>query len=172
VFPVLANELMSYLSVSGNRDPVQFVGENLVVSLPEDQFEPTVRVSQPTEGERSELPLQAVSLAGKLVAEIPNVPRSGLYYVFLQPREGAVERRDHAFNVVAAGEGDLTLTRREELAAQFADFNVQLHDASDMNVHEDRLAGIQLSESLLGALVALLLAEQALAYAASYHPKS
>jgi hypothetical protein len=38
-----------------------------------------------------------------------------------------------------------------------------------MVVDGEQLAGFQMSEALLVALVALLLAEQALAYSASYH---
>jgi hypothetical protein len=171
-FPVLANELMNHLSAGTNRDPVARVGESLVISAPEEEFEPSFRVTLPADGgDRPELPIDATAKAGQLVGEIPRVEKSGVYHVQLQSREGNVQRRDFAFNVIAEGEGDLALARREGLAAQFAELGVQLHNASDMTVNGDRLAGAQLSESFLGALVALLLAEQALAYSASYHRK-
>jgi hypothetical protein len=171
-FPVLANELMNYLAASSSHDPVLKVGENLIVSVPAAEFESDFRVALPTEGDdRPELPIEATQKAGQLIGEIPRVEKSGVYHVQLQSQEGNVERRDFAFNVVAEGEGDLTLARRERLATQFADLDVYFHEASDMSVHEERLAGRQLSESLFGGLIMLLLAEQALAYSASYHRK-
>jgi hypothetical protein len=171
-FPVLANELMNYLAHGSSRDPVYRVGEDLAVSVPEIEFEPRFRVILPGDGsERAELPIDATVKDGQLIGEIPQVEKSGVYHVQLQSVEGNVQRRDFAFNVVAEGEGDLALMRREELSIHFADLDVQLHDVSDMTVNEDRLAGIQLSESMLAALIALLIAEQALAYSASYHRK-
>jgi hypothetical protein len=113
--------------------------------------------------------LDATSAAGQLTATLPEVATGGVYHALLQSRAGGVERRDYAFNVVAEGEGDLELIGREELTSQFAGLMLELHDASDMVVDDERLAGYQMGEALLGALVALLLTEQALAYSASYH---
>ena len=172
-FPVLANELMNYLAAGSNTDALYHVGEDLIVVAPEADYEPAVRIVMPGESaERPELQLDATSKGGQLVATLPEVAISGVYHAHLQSRAGGVERRDFAFNVVAEGEGDLELVRREQLTSQLAGLNVQLHDASDMAVDDEHLAGYQVSESLLGVLVALLLTEQVLAYSASYHMKA
>jgi hypothetical protein len=171
-FPVLANELMNYLSAGTNQDPIYKVGDDLVVRAPEGEFEPSFRITLPGENEeRAELVVEATVKSGQLFGEIPHVEKSGVYHVQLQSREGNVQRRDFAFNVVAEGEGDLAITRRDALATQFAGLHVQMHDASDMTVNDDQLAGVQLSETFFGVLIVLLLAEQGLAYSASYHRK-
>ena len=46
----------------------------------------------------------------------------------------------------------------------------EYHDASAIEYSPQQLAGFNLSTSLLVALIVILLAEQALAYACSYHP--
>jgi hypothetical protein len=169
-FPVLANEMLNYLAARSGSDELHHVGEDLVVAAPEAEFEPAVRVVLPGEGDaRPELELDATPAAGQLTATLPAVPTSGVYHAQWQARAGGVERHDYAFNVVTEGEGDLALVGREELASQFADLKLELHDATDMVVDDQRLAGYQMGEALLGALVALLLTEQALAYSASYH---
>jgi hypothetical protein len=46
-----------------------------------------------------------------------------------------------------------------------------MHDAADMALDSQQLAGFQMGDALLGGLVLMLLAEQLLAYLASYHIK-
>jgi hypothetical protein len=169
-FPVLANEMLNYLAAGGNSDSLFHVGDELVIAAPEAEFEPDFRIDVPGDGTtRAEVPLDATSSAGRLVATLEDTSASGVYHAQLQSRTGGVERRDYAVNIVAQGEGDLEIVRREQLANQLAGPKIQIHDASDMVVDGEQLAGFQISEALLAALVALLLAEQALAYSASYH---
>jgi hypothetical protein len=171
-FPVLANELLSYLAAKSDRDEAHHVGDNLVVAAPEADYEPTFRVLLPADGPPRPQDLPATSTAGQLVGTLPDVKTSGVYHAQLQSRAGGVERRDYAFNVVTDGEGDLELARREDLSTQFAGMNVQLHDAADMFVGDEHLAGYSMGEALLGLLVVLLISEQALAYSTSYHVRN
>ena len=67
------------------------------------------------------------------------------------------------------GEGDLALDARDELTRQLAGVDYQLHDAADMTLDSQQLAGFQMGDALLGALIVMLLGEQLLAYMASYH---
>ena len=67
-----------------------------------------------------------------------------------------VERRDFAVNV-PNGEGDLALTPATDLTRQLAGVEYQLHDASDMALDSQQLAGFQMGDALLGALVLMLL---------------
>jgi hypothetical protein len=169
-FPVLANELMNYLAVGRDSDELYNVGDDLVVSVPENAFEPNVRVVLPGEGSaRAEWALDATPASGQLVAKLPEIGASGVYHLELTRREGGIERRDLAFNVVAQGEGDLTLVRRDDITRRLAGVQFELHDAADLVVNGQHLAGFQMGDMLLGTMVVLLLAEQLLAYAASFH---
>jgi hypothetical protein len=44
-----------------------------------------------------------------------------------------------------------------------------MHDAADMALDAQQLAGFQMSDALLAGLIVMLLTEQLLAYLASYH---
>jgi hypothetical protein len=167
-FPVLANELVNYLAAGRQDDPLFQVGDDLVVSAKEGTYDPAFRFPLPSEGStRPEQVIDATPGGGLLTAALENVPASGIYEVQLQTTQGA-EQRDFAFNVTVS-EGDLAITPRDRLDAQLAGLKYELHNASAMAVDEQHLAGFQLSDALLGALVAVLLAEQLLAHMASYH---
>ena len=173
VFPVLANELVSYLSAKRNSDPLYKVGDDLVANAAEGTYEPTFRFLLPSEPatngkSRPEVSIDATPAAGQLTARLDDVAASGVYEVQLQPLAGGVERRVLAVNVPAE-EGDLALAERPDLARQLAGVDYQLHDVSDMALGAQQLAGFQMSDALLAALVAMLIVEQLLAYLASYH---
>jgi len=169
VFPVLANELVGYLSANRKSDSVYQIGDDLVVSVPDTQYEPTFRFSMPGPGTTTtSLTIDATSDHGTLTAKLPHLAASGVYEVQLQPHEGAPERRAFAVNV-PVGEGDLQTVEREDLSRQLAGVTYQFHDASDMAIDQQHLAGLQLADALLGTLIVVLLLEQILAYVASFH---
>jgi len=169
VFPVLANELVAYLAAGQPNDAVQLVGDDLVVRVPEEKYDSAFRFFLPGDGgTRPELPIDAVLEDGQWTAKLENVSASGVYEVQLQPREGPPERRAFAFNV-PAGEGDLHVVSRADLVRQLAGVDFQLHDAADMSINQQQLAGLQLGDALLAMLVVMLLLEQVLAYIASFH---
>ncbi len=174
-FPVLANELVSYLAATRQVDPLHQVGDDLVVSVEEGKYEPTMRFVLPDEhsagGARpthAEVPVDAKPSGGRLTAKLPNVAASGVYEVQLQSLQGDLENRDFAVNV-APGEGDLSVEPRTELIEQLAGVDFQLHDAADMALNAQQLAGFQMSDALLATLIVMLVAEQLFAYLASYH---
>lgn len=168
-FPVLANELVSYLSATRQIDPLQQVGDDLVVSIDEEKYEPTARFLLPAEGPtRAEVPVDASPAKGRLTAKLEDVAVSGVYEVQLQPLQGDLEAREYAVNV-APGEGDLALEPATELTRQLAGVDFQMHDAADMALDSQQIAGFQMSDALLVALIVLLVAEQLFAYMASYH---
>ena len=169
VFPVLANELVNYLSATRPHDEVHGIGESLMVSVPEAGYEPTFRFLLPTDGPtKAELPIEATPADGLLTATLPDVAASGIYELQLQPKDGNPERRAYAFNV-PVGEGDLQIVPRSDITQQLAGVNYQFHDASEMTLDEQQLAGLQMSDALLVVLIVLLLVEQLLAYFFSYH---
>jgi aerotolerance regulator-like protein len=169
VFPVLANELIGYLSASRKQDADFQIGDDLVVSVPESDYDPTFRFFVAGPGNvKKELPIEATSDHGQLVAKLPQIATSGIVQVQLQPREGEPERRAYAFNV-PVGEGDLHIISRDDIEHQLAGVNYQLHDAADMAINEQQLAGVQLGDTLLAALIVILIIEQILAYIATFH---
>jgi hypothetical protein len=169
IFPVLANELVAYLAAGKQSDSVQLVGDDLVVRVPESEYDSSFHFLLPGEGgARPEVPVDAALEKGQLTARLENVPASGVYEVQLQRADGPPERRAFAFNV-PVGEGDLHIVPRDDLTRQLAGVEFQFHDADDMSVNQQQLAGLQLGDALLAALVVVLLGEQLLAYVASFH---
>jgi hypothetical protein len=169
IFPVLANELVAYLSAGQHNEFVQLVGDDLVVRVPEAKYDSTFRFLLPGDGgARPEVPVDATPEKDQLTAKLENIAASGIYDVQLQPKEGPPERRVFAFNV-PVGEGDLHVVSREDLTRQLAGVDFQLHDADDMTFNQQQLAGLQLGDALLASLIVLLIVEQVLAYVASFH---
>jgi len=137
--------------------------------VPEEKYDPAFRFFLPSDGAaRPELPIDATVEEGQLTAKLENASVSGIYEVQLQPLEGPPERRAFAFNV-PVGEGDLHIVPRDELVRQLGGANVQMHDAADMSINQQQLAGLQLGDALLATLIVMLLVEQLLAYVASFH---
>jgi hypothetical protein len=168
-FPVLANELVSYLAATRQIDPINRVGEDLVVRVDEGKYEPKFRFLLPADGRsRAEIPVDAATASGKSTAKLEDVAASGIYQVQLQPLEGEVQTREYAVNVVP-GEGDLRIEPSAELTRRLAGVQFELHDAADMTLNDQQLAGFQMGDALLATLVVLLLCEQLFAYMASYH---
>ena len=56
-----------------------------------------------------------------------------------------------------------------DITRQLAGIDYQMHDAKDMALNAQQLAGFQMGDALLVALIVMLLLEQLLAYLASYH---
>jgi hypothetical protein len=172
VFPVLANELVSYLAAGRQNDPIHTVGDDLIVSVDQSKYEPAIRFLLPGDAPtRPELTIDAKSSAGRLVASLDDVATSGIYEAQLQTIQSGVERVNFAVNV-PTGEGDLSIVHRDELSRHLAGVEYQLHDASDMTMDSQQLAGFRMGDALLGFLVAILLIEQVLGYWSSYHVTS
>lgn len=168
-FPVLANELVSYLAATRQVDPLHRVGDDLTVSVEEGKYEPKFRFVLPGDGTtRAEVPVDATPANGRLTAKLDDVALSGVYEVKLQPLQGDLVNRDYAVNVVP-GEGDLAVEPRAELTRQLAGVEFEMHDAADMSLNAQQLAGFQMSDALLVTLIVLLVGEQLIAYMASYH---
>jgi hypothetical protein len=173
----LANELVSYLAATRQIDPLQQVGDDLTVSVDDRKYEPQFRFLLPGEPasagvagarSRSEESVDATHKGDQLVGKLKDLSASGVYEVHLQPLATEIERRFFAVNV-PAGEGDLAVTHREDLTRQLAGVNFQLHDAADMALGNQQLAGFQMGDALLATIVIMLVTEQLLAYFASYH---
>jgi hypothetical protein len=190
-FPVLANELTSYLAAARQVDPLHLVGDDLAISVDEGKYDPHFRFILPAKSTLPksakgnvaaatgsstsirnaalpEVQVDATAAANRLTGKLEHVSTSGIYEARLQPTTGPVEHRMFAVNV-PAGEGDLALTPNTDIARQLAGIDYQTHDAKDMALNAQQLAGFQMGDALLFALIVILLLEQLLAYLASYH---
>ena len=182
-FPVLANELVSYLAISHDADPLLNIGDDLVISAEEGKYEPRFRfvptrqairwrkcrpqiLHQATRrrfrANRESHPLRARSRhrSNSRKPSTDSQARKSLakriYEVQLQPTNGPLERREFAVNV-PTGEGDLALTSPPDLTRQLAGVDYQIHNASDMALDSQQLAGFQMGDALLVGLIVLLL---------------
>jgi len=190
-FPVLANELASYLAATRQSDPLYNIGDDLAVTVDDGKYDPHFRFTLPAKpttttsapGEpagatgtsatgravaRPEQLIDATVSWNHLSAKLEKAPTAGIYQVQLQPINGPIERREFAVNV-PNGEGELAITPNPDITRQLAGIDYQMHDAKDMALNSQQLAGFQMGDALLGGLIILLLVEQLLAYMASYH---
>ena len=82
--------------------------------------------------------------------------------------DGQTESLVYAYNVVAS-EGNLAIVDEQQMSERLADVVYEFHRAGDLAVSSSD-SGQNLSETILYVLVAILIGEQLLAYAISYHP--
>lgn len=166
VFPVLANEMVGYLSAQHAAPPPRIAGSPLVLSLPEEQFEPDVRVTAP--GAKSAVAVTAETRDGKHVAELADDAAAGIWKVELTGRDGKQATQYLAVNP-PRGEGDLHFLNEAGLQERLPGVDYQYMQSTSLGGDEEQLAGVRLQDSLLYALLAALVIEQIVAYAASYH---
>jgi hypothetical protein len=167
------------------------VGDDLTVSVDEGKYDPHFHFVLPAKsapakyikgeaasaggsstntrnGARPEVQVNATAVNSRLTGKLEHVATSGIYEAQLQPTTGPVEHHMFAVNV-PIGEGDLALTPNTDITRQLAGIDYQMHDARDMALNAQQLAGFQMGDALLVALIVMLLLEQLLAYLASYH---
>jgi hypothetical protein len=174
VFPVLANELASYLSARDESEWLLDVGDALTVTV--DELDTSLgplsekwRFVIPDRAlGRKELPIEASRLEHTLAASIDNASTSGVYEVRIPTLQGEEQTSRYAVNVDAA-EGDLALLPRDEIERRLEGARIQFHYADQLGVGEQRIAGFRMGGPLLGLILALLVGEQLLAYTANYH---
>jgi len=188
-FVVAMLELQSYLSAPRNADPSRLVGAPLAVPVDTAAFTPQVRFMMPRELGGATLTVDATTPvsadkrekakasekvppadATERVAVLNETDSSGIYEARLVKLDGSEVTERFALNV-APEEGDLRKLDAQALAGELQGVRYEYYEAQDINYNPQQLAGFNLGESLLYLLIALLLAEQVLAYVCSYHPK-
>ncbi len=163
-------EMQSHLAAGRHPDVPRLIGAPLDVKIDSGRYMPQVRFVLPREIGGGTLSVDATSpQAGSASAVLSDTDASGIYQVQLTQRDGSQVVKKFAFNVLS-DEGDLSRLNGAQLAGQLEGLRYEYHHAGDINFNPQQLAGFNLSETLLYALVAILLGEQVLAYACSYHP--
>ncbi|MCA9233862.1 MAG: BatA domain-containing protein [Planctomycetales bacterium] len=168
VFPVLVNELVGYLSASRDAGEAHVSGLPLTLELPEEEFEPEFEVTPPRATAARSFAVAAETRDGRHVGELSKPADCGVWKVELRTRDGKEVLRYLAVNP-PRGEGDLHFLDRTEIAERLPGVDYEFMQSSELGGDDEQLAGIRLQDSLLYALLAALVIEQGLAYAASYH---
>lgn len=169
VFPVVANELVGYLSATRRRYDMRGVDEPVSLSVDEAPYLPEVRVRSPSASDRDAAAVVPEAHDGRYIVNAPGAPHSGVWEFQLTTREGKPETRMLAVNV-PTGEGDLHLLPRAELEQRLRGIDYEFALASQFSNSAEQLEGSRLADAMLYALLAALACEQLLAYSASYHP--
>jgi hypothetical protein len=134
------------------------------------RYLPQVRFVVPREdGASATVAIDAAAADGGHRAVLADTNESGIYQAQLTATDGSQHVERFAYNVVPE-EGNLKKVDSAHLARGLDGVRYEYHEASDINYNPEQLAGFNLSTSLLGVLIAILLCEQVLAYACSYHP--
>jgi hypothetical protein len=170
-YVVAMHELQSHLSAARHPDATRLVGAPLVVPVDVARYSPQVRFILPRELGGASLSVDATAVKGGHAATLAETDSSGVYQAQLTQTDGAQRVERFAVNVVPE-EGDLKKLDRPQLAGRLEGVRYEYHQAGDINYNPQQLAGLNLSESLLYVLIAVLLGEQILAYACSYHPRT
>lgn len=168
-FVVAMQELQAYLAAIGPAEDAHQVGAPLKLVVDPARYEPELRLVPPTERGLSALALKAQPTADGLDATFTDTAAAGVYQAELTTSDGKPEVRRYAYNVVPE-EGDLKTLGGPQLAARLKGVKYDYQPAQSFQSSAYQAAGFNLSEGILYLLIVLLLGEQFLAYAASYHP--
>jgi len=165
-YGIAMQELQAHLTA--RPAVVRLVGAPLGVELDPAQYQLKVHFFAP----QATGPVSiegAPTSSGLASAVLEQTPTSGIYEAHLAKIGAIPEVRRYAYNVDAA-EGDLRRLAGPELAARLEGVRYSYEQAATLQYEGRELAGVDLSETLLYALVVLLILEQVLAWSAGYHP--
>lgn len=156
--------------VTGDAKPIEarLVGQPIELDLDAAGFGTRHRLIAPAKTGQAVETFDAHAKGDRLAISLPDTRRSGIYEVELAQANGETELRKFAVNV-APGEGNLAALDQPEIAKRLSGLEYSFNQAGDLDAGAEVLAGIPLASSLLYGLIVLLLAEQLLAYAVSYH---
>lgn len=187
-FVVFQLDLLKYVARQDRGLPQRQVGEPITLALDPANYLDTVEITTPApEGERTirlqAAPTQAGSDSApsdggtapadvRLSAEYRDTDEPGIYRLQLLNQAQEAERKLFAYNVSPA-ESDLALATTDNLRKRLATAgDVQIQEPGQFQWLQGEEAGSEIRQALLWALLAILLAEQALAYRMSYHPRT
>lgn len=200
-YPLVAIESFVRVTNAGRKIPQRLAGTPISFSLPASDFQSEIVIRSPDEGTGRETRLDATlksapskdkqtddqskTKGDKAEAEQPvyelsfgATDRPGVYVARLTDVDGVPQERWFAYNV-SRDESSLQLATNEELRKRIGkDENgndlasVHIQEAGNQSWLEGQEAGQEVRFWLMVLLIALLLAEQLLAYRLSYHSDS
>lgn len=162
-------DLQAYLAEPRSEDRSRLVGAPLELRLDPAAYLTEARFVRPSETTPL-VPVSAVRTPeGQWLVALDETDESGYYEARLTRTGGTAEVRRYAFNV-DPHEGDLAYLDAEQLAVRLKGLKYTYESAAAFHSATMELAGQDVSEALLYALLVLLIGEQILAWSASYHP--
>lgn len=176
-------ELEKHIARNDRVQQTRLVGEPIDFSLDAAEYSDAIEIAAPdTGGERTTrlraAPAEAAtrdedsSSELRLSAAYTETDVPGVYRVRLIDRNQVPEESWIAYNVPVS-ESDLDVATDEQVRQQIGgDVRVEIQAPGDYRWIEGKDAGQDVRRVLLVVLVCLLLAEQALAYRLSYHPRT
>ena len=183
-FVVVTLKLHAYLTAIGRVEDVRLVGQPASIPLAIDEYTDKVKFFQPGEsasmrGELERTALQPSSSSPLMIASLgldpDNAPRRletgrhGIYDAVSRRIDGKIEVSRFAFNV-DGNEGNMTLIEDDQILAGLKPVDVQIKTPGDYAGASMIQAGGSTSFWLMWLLIGMLMAEQVLAFSASYHP--
>ncbi len=182
-FVVAALKLQAYLAASNQHDDSRVVGSPISLALNADEYLKDVSFVVPGElpdesivEQRTAAPLSDDSSLMQVALDAMaskrggvGVDRGGIYEAWTETRDGNFDVRRYALNPDAS-EGDLAFAGSQELLARLTPLPIKFRGADEYSYDLFQQAGYNRSFLVMCLLIALLLGEQLLAYATSYHP--
>ena len=165
---VTMQQLQAHLSLWKQNDPARQVGNPLRLQVAAANYMPEIGFVTPLEGVDGMFTTKGTVENDRLSVALDNTEKSGFYEARLTTGEGQTESLVYAYNVVPS-EGNLAIIDEQQMSERLADVVYEFHRAGDLAVGSSD-SGQNLSETILYVLVAILIGEQLLAYAVSYHP--
>ncbi len=173
-FIVAVLETQVYLGAPRLEDVTRPVGQPLELHFAQADYLPDVTWTIPHGEQRHTLNAQATPLEGTPALwqlALKDTLESGLYEAQLTRIDGQTEVRRFAYHLPGA-ESDLSTLFQPQLQSLLGDVPFDYREASQLMAPPDERAGFAVAEQwwfFLG-LIGLLVAEQLLAYSATYHP--
>lgn len=168
-FVVALLELQAHLTADRVRGDDRLAGNPIEQVVDVEHYQRRARFVPPAGSGLEAVSADLSDTSRGLVASFPDTSAAGVYELQLTTIDNAAESRRFALNVEPR-EGDLTLLDSEQLASRLPGIRFETLRAEDFALAASASDRANISDLLLYGLVALLLGEQALAYAASYHP--
>ena len=194
-YVVVQLELIKHIARTDRSPETRQIGEPIQLSLNPADYSDTVEVLSPgADGERTTrlqaspeqtqagltpeteglTPPRSEGKSGplRLAATFRETDDPGIYTVRLMTQSQVSEDRLIAYNV-SPREGDLQLATTPDLRKRLGgNTHVTIQEFGQLEWVQGKEAGSEIRQWLLWALLAFLLAEQALAYKLSYHPST
>jgi hypothetical protein len=160
-------DLEWYLAAPAAGDNQRLVGQPLRLDLDPAAYRPEVRLTPPAD-EVGSYTATAAPDRGRLHVEFGETADAGIYQADLSTIDSQPEARRYAYNVDPA-EGNLAVVTGADLARRLEGIRYRYAYADELDARAAAAAGANVTDILIYFLFAALLAEQALAYSASYH---